>query len=73
MYTQYAGDGGMLLHIWKVDNGKTEIIPFVIQLSCFLSASMFSKTIKYEAEVDDFVVSLTSGLLGYIESTYEWN
>jgi hypothetical protein len=34
---------------------------------------MFSKTSKYEAEVDDSVVSLISSSLGYIESTYEWN
>jgi hypothetical protein len=39
----------------------------------FPSASMFNKTSKYEAEVDDSVVSLISSSLGYTESTYEWN
>jgi hypothetical protein len=34
---------------------------------------MSNKTSKYEAEVDDSVVSLISSSLGYIESTYEWN
>jgi hypothetical protein len=32
---------------------------------------MFNTTPKYEAEVDDSVVSLVSNSLGYIESTYE--
>jgi hypothetical protein len=34
---------------------------------------MFNKTSKYEAEVDDSVVSFISSSLGYIESTHEWN
>jgi hypothetical protein len=34
---------------------------------------MFNKTSKYEAEVDNSVVSLISTSLGYIESTNEWN
>jgi hypothetical protein len=34
---------------------------------------MFNKTSKYEAEVDDSMVSFISSSLGYIESTYEWD
>jgi hypothetical protein len=75
MYTPYAGDSGMLLHIYgKLTMVKlkswhtTELLVFRLCL-----ASMFSKTSKYEAEVDDSVVSSISSSLGYIESTYEWN
>ena len=34
---------------------------------------MFSKTSKYEADIDDSVVSLISSSLGYMELTYELN
>jgi hypothetical protein len=34
---------------------------------------MFNNASKYEAKVDDSVVSFISSSLGYIESTYEWN
>ena len=75
MYTPYVGDSGMLLHIY----GKLTMVK--LKSSClsynwvvsFPSASMFSKTSKYEAEKDDSVVSSISSSLGYIESTYEWN
>jgi hypothetical protein len=48
------------------------------RLSCnwvvsFPPASMFNKTSKYGAEVDDSVVPLISSSVGYMESTYEWN
>jgi hypothetical protein len=37
-----AGDMWMLLYpgIWKVDDGKVEIIPFVIQMGCKLAANI---------------------------------
>jgi hypothetical protein len=75
MYTPYAGDSGMLLHIYEkltMVKLKSSRLSYKWVVS-FPSASMFSKTSKYEAEVDDFVVSLISSSLGYIESTYEWN
>jgi hypothetical protein len=65
----------MLLHIY----GKMTIAKFK---SCSLSynwvvsfppASIFNKTFKYEAEVDNSVVYWISSFLGYIESIYEWN
>ena len=34
--------------------------------------SMFNKISKYEADMEDSVVSFNSSSLGYIESTYEW-
>jgi hypothetical protein len=47
----------MLLH----DDGKIEIIPFVIQLTnhllVFCQHKIFNEISKYEAEVDDSVVS----------------
>jgi hypothetical protein len=75
MYTPYAGDSGMLLHMY----GKLIMVKLKSSrlsynwVVSFPSASMFIKTSKYEAEVDDSVVSLISSSLGYIESTYKWN
>jgi hypothetical protein len=34
---------------------------------------MFNKTSKYEAELDESLMSFISSSLGYIESTYTWN
>jgi hypothetical protein len=40
-YMPYAGDSGMLLHVDKeVDNDKTDIIWFFIQLSCQFTANI---------------------------------
>jgi hypothetical protein len=53
MYTPYAGDSGMLLHIY----GKLAMVklkPSLLSYNwvvSFLSASMFSRTFKYDAEV----------------------
>ena len=33
---------------------------------------MFNKISKYEADMEDSVMSFISSSLGYIESTYEW-
>jgi hypothetical protein len=59
MYTPYVGDSGVLLHTY----GKLTMVKLKSSglsynwVVSFQSASMFSKTSKYEAEVDDYVVS----------------
>jgi hypothetical protein len=75
IYTSFAGDSGVLLHVF----GKVTMAKFKSSrlsynsVVSFQLAYMFRKTLKYEAEVDDSVVSFISNALGYIESTYEWN
>jgi hypothetical protein len=69
-YTPYAGDSGMSLH----DNGKLKSSRLSYNwVVSFPTASMLNKTSKYEAEVEDCVVTLISCAFGYTESTYEWN
>jgi hypothetical protein len=62
------------MYIWEVHNRKIEIIAFVMIWLLVCRQYLFLiKYPKYEAELDDFVVSLISRLSGYMESIYEWN
>jgi hypothetical protein len=75
IYTPYAGDSGMLLQVYgKLTMAKLKSIRLSYNwVVSFPPGSIFNKTSKYEAEVDDYVVSFISSSLGYTESTYEWN
>jgi hypothetical protein len=69
----YAGDSEMLLKVYeKLTMAKLKSSRLSYNsVGSIPSASMFNRTTKYEAEVNDSVVSFISSSLGYTESTYE--